>query len=161
MEFVQQLCEARVSCLFDPGRNVTERFLQPRPCGPTLEPILARAVRAPETRQAQAVQAVLGVLLVSPATQEVRFLRGELQAILRSPFAQHPRETLRITLGLEGADEVIGRATPQRLPCAVGLHHFCKPPIEGVMAVQIRQDGCHDSALGEAGHRVEHLAVRV
>jgi hypothetical protein len=126
---VHQLWEALVSCLLDPGRNVTQRLLQPRPCGPTLEPILACAVRAPAKREAQEVKAVLDVLLVSTATQARRFLRGEFQAILRSPFAQHPIETLRITLVLEGADEVIGIATPQRLTVTVGLHHFCKPPI--------------------------------
>jgi len=115
-------------------------LLQPRPCGPTLEPILARAVCAPEKREAQEVKAVLDVLLVSTATQEGRLLRGELQAIRLASFAQHPRETRRIPLVLEGADEGIGLATQQRLTVAVELYHFCKPHIQDVMEVQIRQD---------------------
>jgi len=96
---------------------VTQRLLQPRPCGPTLEPILARAVRAPEKRQAQEVKAVLDIFLVSTATPEARFLRGECHAVLLYPFAQHPRETRRITLVLEGADEVssAGESPPHAL----------------------------------------------
>jgi len=136
MEFVPQLREALGSRLLHPGRAVAQRFLQPRPCGPTLEPILARAVHTPEKRKAQEVKAALGVFLVSTATQEARFLRGELQAILREPFAQHPRATLRITLELEGADEVGGIATPRCLTFAVGLHHLCKPRLQGVMEVK-------------------------
>jgi hypothetical protein len=139
--FVQQLCEALVSRLFHPGRDGAQRLLQPRPCGPTLEPILARAVCTPEKRNTQESKAALGVLLVSTDTQEARFLRGKLQAILREPCAQHPRETLRITLALEGADEVVGRATPRCLACAVGLSHLCKPPLQGVMESKICQDG--------------------
>ena len=141
IEFVHQLCEALVSRLFHPGREVAQRFLQPRPCGPTLEPILARAVCTPEKRKTQEIKAALGVFLVSTETQEARFLRGERQAILRSPFAQHPIETLRITLELEGADEVVGIATQRCLACAVGLYHLCKPPIQGVMEIQMCQDG--------------------
>jgi hypothetical protein len=83
MEFVHQLCEALVSRLLNPGCEVAQRFLQPRPCGPTLEPLLARAVRTPEKRKTQEIKAALGVFLVSTETQEARFLRGELQAIRR------------------------------------------------------------------------------
>ena len=141
MEFVHPLRAALVSCLLDPGRKVTQRFLQPRPCGPTLAPLLACAVRAPDKREAQAIQAALGVLLGSTQTQAARLLRGELQALLREPFAQHPLETLRLTLVLEGADEVVGLATPRCLACAVGLDHCCTPPIQGVMEIKIGQDG--------------------
>src|SRR4029450_4903575 len=70
IEFVHQLCEALVSRLFHPGREVAQRFLQPRPCGPTLEPILARAVCPPDKRKAQEVKAALVVFLVSTATHE-------------------------------------------------------------------------------------------
>ena len=141
MAFVHPLRETLVSCLLDPGGAVTPRFLQSRPCGPTLEPLRARAVRAPEKRQAQEVKAVLGGFLVSTATQAGRFLRGELQAVLRSPCAQHPRDTLRITPVLEGAHEVVGRATQRCLTCAVRLHHRCTPPLQGVVEGKRGQDG--------------------
>jgi hypothetical protein len=111
IEFVHQLCEALVSRLFNPSREVAQRFLQPRPCSPTLEPILTRAICTPEKRKAQEVKAACGVFLISTETQEARFLRGERQAVLREPFAQHPVEALRITLVLEGADEVISIAS--------------------------------------------------
>ena len=88
MEFVHQLCEALVSRRLHPGCAGAQRLLQPRPCGPTLEPILARAVRTPEKRTTQAIQVALGVFRVSTETQEARLLRGERQAILREPFAQ-------------------------------------------------------------------------
>lgn len=141
LECVQQLCEALVSRLLHPGCEVAQRFLQPRPCGPTLAPILARAVRTPEKRTTQEIQAARGVFLGSTATQEARLLRGELQALLRSPFAQHPRATLRITLALEGADEVVGRATQRCLAGAVGVSHLCQPPIQGGMERKMGQDG--------------------
>lgn len=139
--FVQQLRKALVSRLLQPGGEVAQRLLPPRPCGPTLEPILARAVRPPDKRKTPEIKAALGVFLVSTATQEARFLRGELQAIRRSPCAHHPIETLRLTLELEGADEVVGLATQRCLACAVGLSHRCTPPLQGVLESKICQAG--------------------
>jgi hypothetical protein len=139
--FVPQLCAALLARLLHPGRAVAQRLLQPRPCGPTLEPILARAVWTPEKRKPQEIQAALGVFLVSTATQAARFLRGECQAILREPLAPHPRDTLRLTLALEGADEGVGLATQRGLAGAVGLYHLCTPPIQGVMEIKLGQDG--------------------
>lgn len=84
---------------------------------------------------------MLGVCLVSTATPEARFLRGEFQAVLRSPCAPHPIATLRIPRVLEGADDVVGIATPRCLAGAVGLSHLCNPPIQGVLERKMCPDG--------------------
>jgi hypothetical protein len=68
MEGVHQLEEALVSCPLDPGREVPQRLRQSRPCRPTLEPILAHAVRPPAQRNAQEGKAVLDVFLGSTET---------------------------------------------------------------------------------------------
>ena len=78
LEFFHQGRHALVSRLFDPGSDVAQRFLQPRPCGLTLEPILAFAVLAPQKRKAQEVKATFGVFLVPTEAQQSRFLRGQL-----------------------------------------------------------------------------------
>jgi len=140
LAFLPQVRQALVSRLFAPGGAGAQRVLQPRPCGPTLEPILACAVRAPHKRHAQDVKATLGLLLVPTAAQQARLLRGQLSAVLPEPFASPPGATLRIPFVLEGTDTVLGVATQDRLACALRLDVVCQPSIESMMEGTMRQD---------------------
>jgi hypothetical protein len=137
---LHQVRQALVSRLFHPGGAVAQRFLQPRPCGPTLEPILAFAVLAPHKRTAQEVTATFGVFLVPTAAQQSRFLRGQLSTVLPEPLASHPVETLRIPLVLEGTAKVLSVATQDGLAFAMRFDVFCTPDIQDMMEVHIRQD---------------------
>jgi hypothetical protein len=78
LAFFYQVRHVLVSRLCDPGGEVAQRFLQPRPGGLTLEPILACAVLAPQKRQAQKITATFSVFRVPTAAQQSRVLRGQL-----------------------------------------------------------------------------------
>ena len=119
--------QARVPRLVDPGGAGAPRVLPPRPCGPTREPSLAGAVRAPHTRQAQEVQATWGVVRGPPAPQPSRRLRGPLEALWPEPLAAPPGATRGSPRRLAGTDTVLGLVTPEGRACARRGTRACRP----------------------------------
>ena len=135
-----QVRQALVARLCDPGGAGAPRFWQPRPCGPTLEPILVFAGLAPHKRPAQQVPATWGVLLGPTATPQSRLLRGQLSAVCPEPCASHPGAPLSIPLVLAGTDTVRGVATQDGLALTLRCDVCCPPSLQARMEGTLRQD---------------------
>jgi len=88
-------------------------------------------------------------------------LRRYGQVELCQPLRQLSIEGVCISLVLEGADEVVRVAADNRPPCTSGFHDFLEPEVEGIVKVDVGQDGTDNAALRAARFRVEDLSVCV
>ena len=145
--------------LLAPCRDPLAGSLELLACCPPFDARHPLPIWRPEALESQKGKAPLHARVQAAAPQEAGLLWCHLEVALRSPLWEHALEAFCVVLIAAGAHPVIGVAAQHGVAAAVGLDHFGKPHVQGLMHIGICEDRGHRLPLRGTGLGVHDVAL--
>src|SRR5262245_56202998 len=161
MQTLEEFPPRQVPVLLDPFREPLAGGLELLAGGASHDAGHAVPIWCPEKLESQKGEAPLLARVKTAEPAQMGFLWSHLEVEFRQPFGQHSKKPFCILLQAEGAHPVIRISAQQCLPLTVWFHDFFKPYVQGIVQIDISEDGRDRAALGRPSLGMDDLTIRV
>src|SRR5215471_3370385 len=161
MQTLEELPPRQVPVLLDPFRESLTGGLELLAGGTSHDAGHAVPIWCPEKLESQKGEAPLLARVKTAEPAQMGFLWCHLKVEFRQPFGQHPKKPFCVLLQAEGTHPVIRISAQQCFPLTVWFHHFLKPYVQGIVQIDISEDGRDRAALGRPSLGMDDLTIHV
>src|SRR5215831_7528718 len=161
MQTLEAYPPRQVPVLFDPFREPLASGLELLACGAPHDAGHAMPLWCPEKLAPQKGEAPLLARVKPAEPAQMGFLWCHVEVEFRQPFGQHPQKPFRVLLQAEGTYPVIRIAAQQCFSSTAWFYDFFKPDVQGIVQIDISEDGRDRTALGRPRLGMANLTIRV
>ena len=161
MQTLEERPPRQMPVLCDPFREPLASGLELLACGAPHDAGHAVPIWCPEKLESQKGEAPLLARVKTAEPAPMGFLWCHLEVEFRQPFGQHAKKPFCVLLQAEGTHPVICIAAQQCFSPTAWFHYFCKPDVQGIVQIDIGEDGRDRTTLRRPSLGMDDLAIRV
>src|SRR5919197_927707 len=161
MQTLEERPPRQVPVLLDPFREPLASGLELLACRAPPDAGHAVPIWCPEPLESQKGETPLRARVKTAEPVQMGFLWSHLEVEFRQPFGQLPKKPFRVLLIAEGTHPVISISAHQCFTPTAWFHNFFKPDVQGIVQIDIGEDGRDRTALRRPSLGMDDLTIRV